>query len=325
MGTMKQDTNFLEDPVMQRALAASTADLRELKGTGPGGALKGCVVSVVIPLEYVETHAAYARLVIGCALWTMQRRPLARGRVLFVLDEFPALKRVDRIAGGLATLRKYRVWLWPVIQNIGQLRQLYGQNWQTFISNAGVKQFIGAGDLETAQYISDLCGEGTIEIKTKTPGGVTVSEAARRLATAQEIMQLSGQLQIVFADNLKPMLLRKTSYWLRPSLRGRFHPNPYQAGTPPLDARTLLWKLRGAAARLFAWLAGPPPLLVAALLFAAVDAAGIGISLGQSPASTQEQFVCTYLTSRGPRDYDMLGSNPHKSCGYFNYGLDLSD
>ena len=97
----------------------------------------------------------------------MQREPLARGRVLFVMDEFPALKRMDRIAGGLAMLRKYRVWLWPVIQNIGQLKNLYGQNWQTFMSNAGMKQFIGAGDLETAQYVSALCGEATSKPKPR--------------------------------------------------------------------------------------------------------------------------------------------------------------
>ena len=34
--TMKQDTNFIEDPVMQKALGASTADLAALKGLQNG-------------------------------------------------------------------------------------------------------------------------------------------------------------------------------------------------------------------------------------------------------------------------------------------------
>ncbi|EGE59906.1 TRAG family protein [Rhizobium etli CNPAF512] len=305
LSTMKQDTNFLEDPVMQRALASSNVDLAELKGCKSGATLPGCAVSVVIPLEYIDTHAAYARLIVACAIWTLQKQPLARGRVLFVMDEFPALKRMDRIASGLATLRKYRVWLWPVIQNLGQLKQLYGQNWQTFISNAGLKQFIGAGDLETAQYISELCGDGTIEVKTRTPGGETISETQRRLATVEEVMHSSEKLQIVFAENLKPMVLRKTPYWQRPALRGKFNRNPYQSGTPGLDGRTPYWTLLGLGMRFCAWLASPSPLVMAALCFWLVNLGGVGVSLGPSQASTNSRLVCTFLTTHGALDYSV--------------------
>lgn len=310
VGTIKRNTNFIEDPVMQRALAVSTADLTELKGVKAGTKLPGCVISVVVPLEYIETHAAYARLIIGCTLWAMQRKPLARGRVLFLMDEFPALKRMDRIAGGLATLRKYRVWLWPVIQNVGQLKELYRENWQTFLSNAGVKQFIGAGDTETAQNVSELCGVGTIEVTTTTPGGKSVSETQRQLATVEEVMHGSSRLQIVFVDNLKPMLLRKTSYWLRPSLRGMFNQNPYQSGTPNLDHRTAFWTVQGKLLRFCAWLAGPSPLVMAALCFWLTNLAGIGVSLGEASWSTPRRPICTYLTTHGPKDYEATGSCP---------------
>lgn len=317
MGTIKRNTNFIEDPVMQRALAASTVDLADLKGVKAGAKLPGCVVSVVVPLEYIETHAAYARLIIGCALWTMQRQPLARGRVLFVMDEFAALRRVDRIAGGLATLRKYRVWLWPIIQNLGQLREHYGQNWQTFLSNAGVKQFIGAGDIETAKYISELCGIGTIEVATRTPGGKTVSETQRQLVTAEEVMHASSRFQIVFADNLKPMLLRRTSYWLRPELRGRFNQNPYQQSTPTLDVRTPYWAAKGFLLRLCSWLVAPSPVVCAALAFWIVNATGIGVSLGEADWSRPERPVCTFMTTHGLLNY----ADFRRGCPWVAYGL----
>src|SRR6185437_14728533 len=80
LSTMKQDTNFIEDPIMQAALSQSTVDLAELKGKRGAKTVPGAVLSVVIPLEYLDTHAAYARLIVGCALWTMQRAPLARER-----------------------------------------------------------------------------------------------------------------------------------------------------------------------------------------------------------------------------------------------------
>jgi type IV secretion system protein VirD4 len=321
LSTMKQDTNFIEDPVMQRALAISTAQLPELKGSGSKGRLPGCVVSVVIPLEYLETHAAYARLIVGCALWTMQKEPLSRGRVLFVMDEFPALKRMDRIAGGLATLRKYRVWLWPVIQNLGQLKQLYGQNWQTFISNAGLKQFIGASDLETAQYISELCGDGTIEVSTQTPGGVSTSHAQRRLATIEEVMHIESKSQIVFVDNLKPILLRKTEYWQRPGLRGHFNQNPYQASTPVLDTRIPYWTVQGLGLRLCAWLAGPSPLVMACLCFWLVNAIGLGISLEPIIGRSKEKDVCAYLTTHGALDYAARDISRERSCSWLAFNL----
>lgn len=301
LSTMKQDTNFIEDPVMQQALSLSDADLSELKGWRDGKPLKGCAVAVVIPLEYIETHAAYARLIIGCALWMMQRKPLARGRVLFVLDEFPALKRMDKIAKGLAQLRKYRVWLWPILQNIGQLKQIYGQNWQTFMSNAGVKQFIGAGDLETAQYVSDLCGEGTIVVPKRN------YEMARRLATPQEIMTMNSGSQIVLADNLRPMLLVKRAYWLRPTMRGAFHPNPYHAGTPDLDFRTVFWVIQGALLRFFAWLMRPSPVIVALLLFWFALANELQVLTGEDVTAAPYSRSCTYVSPLGIRRYTTRG------------------
>jgi type IV secretion system protein VirD4 len=299
VSTIKQDTNFLEDPVMQRALSGESADLSVLKGRKDGKRIKGCAVSVVMPLPYLDTHAAYSRLIAGMALWTMQRGALSRGRVLFVLDEFPALKRLDRIANGLATLRKYRVWLWPIIQNIGQLKSIYGANWQTFMSNAGLKQFIGTGDLETAEYVSALCGETTIEIKTRHSGGnITRAETQRKLATVEEVMTLRGDRQIVFVDANKPLLLRKTPYWERIGLRGLFHPNPYRPGTPALPLWTAPAAIWGAGLRFAAWLVRPAAPVVAAAVMASVFAADPGVLITRG-WSTQGRLTCFYRTFTG--------------------------
>ena len=277
----------LRPPIWRRSRACKPAPL-----------LPGCAVSVVIPLEYIETHAAYARLIVGVALWQMQRKPLARGRVLFVLDEFPALKRMDRIAGGLATLRKYRVWLWPIIQNIGQLKNLYGENWQTFMSNAGLKQFIGAGDLETAQYVSALCGETTVETRTKnSKGGTSTAQAKRPLAATDEVMTMRSDRQIVFVDALKPMMLRKRPYWHRPALRGLFNQNPYHGRTPGLSRLTVPWAAWGQSVRFCAWLVRPAPAVIAAALiaFAWWGAAGANSEAYRSGPD----LICVYRTAAG--------------------------
>ena len=301
LSTMKQDTNFIEDPVMQAALGGERADLSALKGFSKDGSkIEGCAVAIVIPLEYIETHAAYARLVTAVALWTMQRGALARGRVLFLLDEFPALGPMKRIASGLATLRKYRVWLWPIVQNLGQLKNLYGANWQTFISNAGLLQFIGAGDIETAQYISTYCGEATIEVASKSRGGESRSLARRQLAMPDEIMCLRSDLQIVSIGNMRPLLLKKTPYWERPGIT-IYNSNPYVEKGAEISLLAPLAAAWGKAVHLAAWMMRPAsPLVIAAVMLAFVVFRP-GVLVHKEWRHEYRMTVCFYVTTSGMR------------------------
>ena len=268
VSTMKQDTNFLDDPVMRKALSGNDADFSVLKGSEGllGLPVKGAVISVVIPLQYLRTHAAYARLAIAVALWRMQRPPVARERVLFVLDEFPALGRMDRIASGLAELRKYKVWLWPIIQDLSQLKTLYDKSWATFLSNASVKQWFGTADLETADYMSACCGDATV--LAQNPGG-SWSYTRRRLVTPDEVQFLPVNRQIVMIGNLRPANIRLTPYWERPEFAGRFNPNPYAGSAPALPATTVLRVVWGKFVHLAAMVMEPAPILIYAAAIAA--------------------------------------------------------
>lgn len=297
--TMKDNTDFIEDPVMQRALCRSDADLNALKGMRNGKALTGCVVSVVVPLEYKDTHAAYSRLILAVALWTMQRTPLARGRVIFLLDEFPSLGRVKRVAQGLAELRKYKVCLWPVIQNLGQLVSLYGKEWQTFIGNCGMKQFIGAADLETANYVSALCGGGTIEVTQGSGAQARKFETGRALATPEEVLRVDTRVQYVFMDELKPMRLLKTPYWKRPELRDQYLPNPYIDESPKPDPVAPLKAAWGQLYWFCAWLVRPSPYAVAALVIFLLIHADAAVNIGGAVNRQSGVITCHYAGVSG--------------------------
>jgi type IV secretion system protein VirD4 len=267
MSTIQQDLRWLADPIIRQNLKRSDVDFGALKGTDRHGQrVKGCIIAVVLPLEYSETHAAIPRLAMGCAIWTMQRAPLAREKVLFVIDEAAALRKISRFPNWLATLRKYRVVLWPIFQNIGQVKALYGQEWQGFIANCGLRQFLGAADLETAEYIHRLVGERTTESRSVNANGkVSTSETRRPLLTVDEILHFDGDKQIAFIGNLKPAVLRKTRYWQRAALRGRFYRNPYQSGRTPPSFGALARRLWGKALYATAFLLAPHP--VAALIY----------------------------------------------------------
>jgi type IV secretion system protein VirD4 len=167
--TIEQDLRFLADPVVREKFRRSDVDFSMLKGLGKRQ--KGGVISVVLPLQYVETHAAITRLALACAVLAMQREPRARSKVIFLIDEAAALGRMLSFPRWLATLRKYRVVIWSIWQNIGQLVDLYGKGWQTLVANCGVIQVLGVADLESAEHMEKLLGRCTIKTATKNGRG----------------------------------------------------------------------------------------------------------------------------------------------------------
>ena len=264
MSTIQQDLSFLADPLVREKLSRSDVDFAILKGRGKRQ--RGGIISVILPLQYMETHAAIPRLALACAALEMQRKPLAKSKVIFLIDEAATLGRVLRFPNWLATLRKYHVVIWSIWQNIGQLVDLYGKGWQTLISNCGLLQILGVGDAETAEHTEKLLGKCTVQtVTTNWRGERSVSEAGRSLLMPDELTRLKENQQIAFIGNLPPMKLRKTPYWKRPGLAGRFHPNPYRDGGASGTGITgLLSALWGKLYYALAWWMAPSP--VAALL-----------------------------------------------------------
>lgn len=128
---------------------------------------------VVIPPEYLHDYRSVLRTLIGLATVALTREhewdtPELREAgwrakppcpVLFLLDEFPALGYMAPIEQGFAYLATYGVQLWVFVQNIGQLKELYRQNWSTFISNAGATCYFGLSDPELCESLSTQLGK----------------------------------------------------------------------------------------------------------------------------------------------------------------------
>jgi type IV secretory pathway TraG/TraD family ATPase VirD4 len=146
-----------------------------------------------------------------------------------------------------------------------QLAHIYGEHsWQTFISNSGVIQYFGSRDKMTAEYFSALCGVTTIEVHnfswavgkvigyatsfTHSQGGGSsttstsdstswtrtsgTSEAQRQLAYPDELMVLKGNQQVIFVENLDPIMAEKVLWYKDEGLRSLGV--DLQAATPSL-------------------------------------------------------------------------------------------
>ena len=68
------------------------------------------------------------------------QRPVERLKApaLLSLDEFAALGRLEAVERAMGLMAGYGLQLWPILQDMSQLRDLYGARASTFIANAGV-------------------------------------------------------------------------------------------------------------------------------------------------------------------------------------------
>lgn len=153
LSTAQTQTEWLDSPPIQRSLAGPGFDFGEMK-TRP------ITVYLILPPEELETQSVWLRLVIASALRPLLRsvRP-ARTPVLFMLDEFAQLGHMEIIEKNLGLMREYGVKLWPVLQDLGQLKDLYDKRWESFIANAGVLHAFAPQDATTREYLAKLSGE----------------------------------------------------------------------------------------------------------------------------------------------------------------------
>jgi type IV secretion system protein VirD4 len=138
--------------------------------------------------------------------------------------------------------------LWGIVQDVSQLKRIYGDGWETFIGNSGVIQYFGSRDRMTAEYFSALCGVATEWNLSSALGHVvggggnalsrststteTTSTVQRKLAFADELMRLPTDRQLVLIENHHPIMADKTP-WFRipglPALGRNLHLSPERA------------------------------------------------------------------------------------------------
>lgn len=150
---------FLNSHSLTEAMSETSSDFN-LKD------LKEDVLSLylIIPPDKIPTYFKWLRLMINTSLVISQRTlktEKTKNNVLFLLDEFPVLGKIKEISQGMGLLRGYGITLWAIVQDFSQLKALYGDFWQTFISNSYVLQVFGTSDIFTAEYISKMGGQTT--------------------------------------------------------------------------------------------------------------------------------------------------------------------
>ena len=149
-------------------------------------------------------------------------------RVTFLMDEFHSLGHLKIIEKAMGRLPGYNVTLWPILQDLNQLKSLYKGSWETFVANSRVRHFFGVGDNFTADYVSRKTGDTTVvswnESRDKQK---TYNASKRALMTPDEVSK--SPAIITFIDSLPVAKLGKYPYYKWAALKEKARPNPYLA------------------------------------------------------------------------------------------------
>ena len=141
-----------------------------------------------------------------------------------MLDEFPALGRLEFFNTALGYLAGYGIKAYLIVQDVAQLHQAYGRN-SAILSNCHVRVAYTPNTYDTAKMISDMLGLMTVSKETRTYTGnrlnpvlmhvmASEQESQRPLLTPDEVLRLPEEQAIVFVGGHPPIQGTKMKYYL---------------------------------------------------------------------------------------------------------------
>lgn len=164
-------------------------------------------------------------------------------RLLLMLDEFPALGKLEVFQGALAYIAGYGIKACIITQDIQQLYAAYTQH-ETILSNCHIRIAYTPAKLETAEWLSKMTGQTTVITKQVSTSGkrfglflpqasVSFQEKPRYLMTPNEVATMEGPTKdgngnilkagkmLIFVAGQQVILGRQILYFLDPTFSAR--------------------------------------------------------------------------------------------------------
>ena len=159
-----------------------------------------------------------------------------RHTLLLMLDEFPALGRLDFFESALAFMAGYGLRAFLISQSLNQIDKACGQN-HSILDNCHVRVTFATNDERTAKRISETLGTATELRAQRNYAGhrlapwlghlmVSRQETARPLLTPGEVMQLPPDEAVVMVASVAPVKARKLRYYNDANFKQRVLPPP---------------------------------------------------------------------------------------------------
>jgi len=239
-GVLSTAMSFLglyRDPTVARTTSACDWRIADLvDGTSPVS------LYLVIPPSDISRTKPLVRLIlnqIGRRLTEKLEGDPAKSRrhkLLMMLDEFPALGRLDFFETALAFMAGYGIRAFLIAQSLNQISKAYGEN-NSILDNCHVRIAFSSNDERTAKRISDALGTATEQRAQRNYAGhrlapwlshvmVSRQETARPLLTPGEVMQLPPADELVLVSGLAPIRAKKLRYYEDANFKARVEAAP---------------------------------------------------------------------------------------------------
>ena len=206
LSTVKSNLSLYRDPIVAKNVEDSTFSIRDLMHCKQAVSLylvsqpsdKGRIrpilrIFVVMCMRLLADKMEFKH---GRAVKTYQHR------LLMMLDEFPALGKMEVVQESLAFVAGYGIKCYLITQDLGQLYTAYGKD-ESVTSNCHIQNCFPAIKDDTCDYISRMTGDTTIVRETKSRSGsglkasftTSIQETQRRLLTSGEVKSLQGSVK----------------------------------------------------------------------------------------------------------------------------------
>jgi type IV secretion system protein VirD4 len=248
-GVLSTAMSFLglyRDPVVAATTAACDWRIADLVD-----AERPVTLYLVIPPSDISRTKPLVRLVLNQIGRRLTERlegdpgKRRRHQLLMMLDEFPALGRLDFFETALAFMAGYGIRAYLIAQSLNQISKAYGES-NAILDNCHVRIAFSSNDERTAKRISDALGTATELRMQRNYAGhrlapwlshimVSRQESARSLLTPGEVMQLPAADELVLVSGLPPIRARKLRYYEDRNFLGRVKPSPVLSETAYRD------------------------------------------------------------------------------------------
>jgi type IV secretion system protein VirD4 len=191
---------------------------------------------LVVPPSDISRTKPLVRLILNQIGRRLTERLEDRGggsgrQLLLMLDEFPALGRLDFFETALAFLAGYGVRAFLIAQSLNQVAKAYGEN-NSILDNCHVRIAFASNDERTAKRISDALGTATEQRAMRNYAGhrlspwlahvmVSRQETSRPLLTPGEVMQLAPGDELILISGLAPIRAKKLRYYEDSNFKAR--------------------------------------------------------------------------------------------------------
>ncbi|MDC0864565.1 type IV secretory system conjugative DNA transfer family protein [Rickettsiaceae bacterium] len=244
VSTMNSSLELWANPLIDAATASSDFNIMEFKK-------KKTTIYVGLTPDNIQRLQRLMQIFYQQATEFLSRKIPDKSEpygVMFLMDEFPTLGKMEQFKSGIAYFRGYKVRLFLIVQDTQQLKGIYedaGMN--SFLSNSTFRITFAANNYETANLISQLCGNKTVDqtsynkplffdlnVSARTQN---VSKVQRALLLPQEVIQMPKDDQIVLIESFPPIKSKKIKYFEDKFFTARLLPPTFIPTQKPFDPR----------------------------------------------------------------------------------------